>query len=942
MVSTYNPYVLKTVEENDIHIVRIYLGLLVIENNIFKLLKTSKVEDNSIKEFKQNLKKLREELKKIQKNEMTDEQKEQVEKNIKYSESLQQYLYNGKFEYDVSYEGLEHNVDENIKKATTIIQKLENNNFSENKVLHTLDKLQSIREKVSITCPNFDELSFKDKQKCIRNQLYQFNNDADKYLQLRLQKMSVEDLKDYKKQAIQKYGDKIREIETQISKVSGRYDLKKSTAIIGDKNREIENYRDKIKDINNSKNKIPLLSKYISDKLEHSFNRRYNYLLQSEDNFYDYQTVWYPYIRNNPDHNGKMLYALLDEKQKQDVIKCLTSKEVEDIIDGNENGNTENVQVVYFHDNLDTFDNKTKDIIKSKTNSYIDTLKKTLAEDVKEFKNQDSTKQEGYEFKEFWGYLQYKYIILRNSGLSDEKMKKEFKHMQDDIDKSPEDDPVRVLKRKGDRRETCEKPFYWVPEAVKYKRDKDGKETEELNPLYKKFIKENIFFCEDYKKIPYEVLLPLTFGNIYKIDGSDESNKYRQLVLQRYVHDDSRILSNCLVCFPEYFITSQHTLFTNYYNLSEGTKIYNKKIQLYYLLSWSIIYNYLLIQCGTYNKNNYLKDTIFPVRLLLDNTLKNSNYYIYFSNYLKQEDITFIGIITLKIPYYLKNENYTIFLFIFKEKDHLNIYNFDGSSIDIQSGLYIAMIRITFREIYYIKKKNNYKFYEWVEPLENKNNYYNLDEKIIMGSPYNSNEIIKMYKKELEDLKRLSLNKNIKEIQEKLNEKYNLENYTKKLYDLIQNPDKYFKEINLTYGKKSVFEIKDINLQNGGNIYYSNIRNNIRNIKDNKNKLKNIYNNFYINFLIKQQLKSNIIKTKVTNKTYNNSKTIHHLKSYKLNINKNESIIQNNELFQFIINLLYWILFYKFINKNMFWIGKNYTNPTLIKYYSKIFEINLN
>ena len=110
-------------------------------------------------------------------------------------------------------------------------------------------------------------------------------------------------------------------------------------------------------------------------------------------------------------------------------------------------------------------------MIKSKTESYLDKIKKTLKEDVEEYKT-----YEAKDKTDFWGMLNDKYGKLLRDGLSDEQMKKEFKHMQDDINKSSEDDPIRVLKRTGNRRETCEEPFYWSPETVKYKRDDEGKE----------------------------------------------------------------------------------------------------------------------------------------------------------------------------------------------------------------------------------------------------------------------------------------------------------------------------------------------------------------------------------------------------------------------------------------------------------------------------------
>ena len=95
-----------------------------------------------------------------------------------------------------------------------------------------------------------------------------------------------------------------------------------------------------------------------------------------------------------------------------------------------------------------------------------------------------------------------------------------------------------------------------------------------------------------------------------------------------------------------------------------------------------------------------------PRNVLIDKTLKNSNYFSYFENIYNP---IFIGILTLKIPTNSKNiKNYTVFLLLFIKKDNLNIYrlyiyNFDGDEVDIQSGLYLPSRRVFWKEFYYIK-----------------------------------------------------------------------------------------------------------------------------------------------------------------------------------------------------------------------------------------------
>ena len=885
---------------DDIQLLTIYLNLYKIELDFINKLYESRPrkfirEDLKvdIMKFKVELDNLNNQLDKIE-NKVSNQKKEEISRMKKYSINLKKFLDNDTFTYDVSYFDIIKTIKDDIKQTNKLKEELTTINkstpgikriaFSTSLKLKNINNKRPIQLKpelqinpvYDIDCSIFDELSVADKQKCIKNQLNKFNSDIYKYL-----------------------------VDTTTDVTS------KSSTLI--------------------------MSKY--SKLKRSFDRRYNYYTEKYTKLTDKSKSWHPLIRNNPKHNGELLYSLLDDKQKQDFIKCLCLQKIQDIIDDNERGtNTEDVQVVYFEDNLNKFDSKTQYMIKSKTESYLDKLKKTFAEDVEEYKTYEA------KDKDFWGMLNDKYGKLLRDGLSDEQMKKEFKHMQDDIDKSPEDDPIRVLKRTGDRRETCQEPFYWAPETVKYKRDKDGKETKELNPLYKKFIKDKNFFCNEYNndKIPYEVLLPLTFGNIYDINSSK-----RQLVLKRF---SKKKMFDIITCLPEYFISSSQTAYSEYKIKSDVMTLGNNKEQIIYLLSWSIIYNYLLIQCSTNIKSK--NNTIFPVRLIIDKTLKNSNYFSYFENIYNP---IFIGILTLKIPTNSKNiKNYTVFLLLFIKKDNLNIYrlyiyNFDGDEVDIQSGLYLPSRRVFWKEFYYIKEKLKYNFYEWVEDIPNKCEYYECNkntennENIIMGSPYNKKEILEMYQKELEDLKRLSLNKNIREIQEKLDETCHLNNYKKKIEDLIKNPDKYFKKINLKSGKKSIIEYQTFNLQLGGNINYYpfEIYGSIKKIKNNREYLKNILNKFYLNFIFKLQLKENIKKSKLINKTYNNKI----IKYYKLYISKNEPIIQNNELFQFRTPFIYWIILYNFLNnkhKNIYWISKNYIIPKLIKYYSKVFNLNLN
>ena len=57
----------------------------------------------------------------------------------------------------------------------------------------------------------------------------------------------------------------------------------------------------------------------------------------------------------------------------------------------------------------------------------------------------------------------------------------------------------------------------------------------------------------------------------------------------------------------------------------------------------------------------------------------------------------------------------------------------------------------------------------------------------------------------------------------------------------------------------------------------------------------------------------------------------------------NNSIIFNNELFKFAQPLLYWILLYKSINNNnkIYRLCKNVVIPKLVKYYSDIFNIDI-
>ena len=126
------------------------------------------------------------------------------------------------------------------------------------------------------------------------------------------------------------------------------------------------------------------------------------------------------------------------------------------------------------------------------------------------------------------------------------------------------------------------------------------------------------------------------------------------------------------------------------------------------------------------------------------------------------------------------------------------------------------MKKVTFREIYYIKEHFKYHFYEWIEDIGNKDAYYEEKTQIIMGSPYDKNTIYQMYKKELqdlEDMERISkFNKNgiqskkIKEIEEKIDDRCKIDNYKKQLENLVDNQSNYFKEIKITYGRKSIFE----------------------------------------------------------------------------------------------------------------------------------------
>ena len=62
--------------------------------------------------------------------------------------------------------------------------------------------------------------------------------------------------------------------------------------------------------------------------------------------------------------------------------------------------------------------------------------------------------------------------------------------------------------------------------------------------------------------------IPLSFGNIYKVDGSDKSSKYRQLVLKRYTSNEN--LALYMTCKPEYFILSKQTLASKYNNNFEN------------------------------------------------------------------------------------------------------------------------------------------------------------------------------------------------------------------------------------------------------------------------------------------------------------------------------------------------------------------------------------
>ena len=883
---------------DDIQLLTIYLNLYKIELDFINKLYESRPrkfirEDLKvdIMKFKVELDNLNNQLDKIE-NKVSNQKKEEISRMKKYSINLKKFLDNDTFTYDVSYSDIIKTIEKDIKQTNKLKEQLRTINNStpgiKIKAFSTSLKLGNINNKrlfqlkpelminpvYDIDCSIFDELSVADKQKCIKNQLNKFNSDIYKYL-----------------------------VDTTTDATS-----KSSTLIF---------------------------SKY--SKLKRSFDRRYNYYTEKYTKLTDKSKSWHPLIRNNPKHNGELLYSLLDDKQKQDFIKCLCLQKIQDIIDDNERGtNTEDVQVVYFEDNLNKFDSKTQDMIKSKTESYLDKLKKTFAEDVEEYKTYEA------KDKDFWGMLNDKYGKLLRDGLSDEQMKKEFKHMQDDIDKSPEDDPVRILKRTGDRRETCQEPFYWAPETVKYKRDKDGKEIKELNPLYKNFVDENKSICTDaYKQIPYEVLLPLTFGNIYKINGSDKSSKYRQVILKKFgISENIKFIM--MTCFPEYFILSQQNGFSKYYS-SDDNQTINIKQQLYYLMSWSIIYNYLLIQCSLnskYRNSNNVDTPIFPLRFIIDNTVLNMNYYLYFNedrHSKTKTDKILLGIITLKIPSF-KNKNYTVFLYIFKEGvNNLNIYNFDGNSVDIQSGLYVSMRSVYWREIYY-SKKLGYKYYKWVENIDNeRKKYYNEDEIIIVGSPLNKDDIIKRYENELKDIQKL------KEIQNNVDKKSNMEIYQKKIEDLIKNPDNYFREINID-SSKSIFKITDINNNlfkhqlGGGNIYYPKIYENINKILSDDERYNKILKNFYLYYIFKRIQKKTGKEVKIP--SYNKKKIY-----YKLLLNHTDTIINNNEIFQFRSPLLYWIIIYKFIENihhNIYIISRYYNNVDVIKYYSKIFNLKLN
>lgn len=141
---------------------------------------------------------------------------------------------------------------------------------------------------------------------------------------------------------------------------------------------------------------------------------------------------------------------------------------------------------------------------------------------------------------------------------------------------------------------------------------------------------------------------------------------------------------------------------------------------------------------------------------------------------------------------------------------------------------------------------------------------------------------------------------------------------------------------NINYNKIK-YENNNINY----NKYYNNIYNIITKKISYNSYIAQIKNSHFLYYIFSDYNISSHPKIKKHVIIYNNKIA----SRYKINNGSNViSIIHNNELFSFKQTILYWILIYKLINNNdnIYWISKNITIPKIIKYYSDVFNINLN
>lgn len=629
------------------------------------------------------------------------------------------------------------------------------------------------------------------------------------------------------------------------------------------------------------------IPKNVKEKLMHSYLRRYEFYEDAGAS----TKIPNQLIRNDKNKEGVLLYGLLNDANKEQMTSVLTTPAVRNAIINEQLDDTPLSQLFLvpdFNSILETIvdenggDELFREAVVRKIENYKDILHDALAKDIDDFLNQS-------EYTEYWKWLNdVKYWSLLKDGISEERAREELTKMQNDINKTG-NRKLDVMKRTLDHRGDCTEPFYWSPE------------THPGSEIYKGF-RNNI--CSGVE-LEEDVLLPLTF--VGDLSGTPEK---RQLVLYGFSFDMPEYKKQ-ITCSPEYFIMTTQTRYSNYHGtpVSPDIKIVYDETQIN-LMAWSLIYNYLLVQCALdprkrISENN--KFPVFPVRILMSQDVIKRDHFVYFDNISAR----FIGIFTVKVPQKteLGIKYYTVFLYLFYKNRQILIYDQDGNAVDVLNSLYKPIRPVIWREIYWMRQ-HGYHFYKW---LANKNGDESGNYDVILGSLLDKESIINEY--------RLA-----------------------GLTDVAMNPDEYFREINIKSGENTLFEIHG---GGGGKKTPDTIRKKINAIHRDKVLLDRIYKHSYLNMIVAETVKR---PEKYAVKKYSYMKgDLKVEKQFHQILDKlsSESIAKNNELFQFVMEIYYWTMAHKqFVhgtridnNAKIVVVTKNQRLNLLYKYFVKVFGI---